>query len=116
FLQVARNDQRRLTRSGRLTVDDERHLALASTSQSWRLEPPIIVPEHAGSLTIDAGGRVTAQGGDSSDETELGTIELVSVLDPSAMRYVGEGLFATTPASGPAHRVAEGGSLRQHGI
>jgi len=116
FLQVRRNDEVRLTRNGRLTIDDERHLALATMSQTWRLEPPIIVPEDAGSLTIDADGRVTVHGVESDEETELGTIRLMTVLDPAGMRYLGEGLFEVTPGSGPPHRLSEGGALRQYGV
>jgi hypothetical protein len=38
------------------------------------------------------------------------------VLDPSALRSLGEGLYEPTPASGPAHRLSEGGVLRQYGV
>ncbi len=116
FLQVRQNGRTRLTRSGRLMIDDDRHLALATTSEPWRLDPPIIVPEEARSLTIDLDGRVTVRNGDSEDETELGTIPLMAVLDPSGMRYAGDGLFEATRSSGPGYRLTRGVALRQFGL
>ncbi len=120
FLLVRRNGQTRLTRSGRLMIDDERHLALAATSEPWRLDPPIIVPEDARSLTIDLDGRVTVRraGSEEGTELELGTIRLVTVLDPSALRYAGDGLFEPTRGSGPAYRPHEAAesTLRQFGL
>lgn len=116
FLQVKWHDETRLTRNGRLTIDDERHLALATSSKSWRLEPAIVVPEEAGSLTIDADGRVAICSIDSKEETQIGSITLMTVLDPSRLSYDREGLFAVTAASGQPHRLTEGGSLRQFGV
>ncbi|MBX3436101.1 MAG: hypothetical protein KF861_01330 [Planctomycetaceae bacterium] len=116
FFQVHRDGQTRLTRCGRLRVGEDRRLALATTSESWRLEPPIVIPNGVVSLRIEHDGRVTARSTSSQDETELGTIELMSVFDPAGLRYEGEALFTTTPASGEAFRLQNDSSLRQGGV
>ncbi|MGD9858103.1 MAG: hypothetical protein AB7U20_24420 [Planctomycetaceae bacterium] len=116
FLQVRGEGETRLTRCGRFLIDPQRRLALATTSQPWRLDPLIVVPEDAATLTIDAAGRVTARSHGSHDQIDLGTIPIISVLDPAGLQYHGEGLFSSTVASGAPYRLAGGSTLKQFGV
>jgi flagellar basal body rod protein FlgG len=102
FFLVRQGSVQRVTRRGRLTLDDGGRLVIRATGGDWIVEPEIEVPHDVRSLTVTPQGLVRAISGQDEVEREVGQILLVRVLNPSALAPAGEGAFETTAASGPA--------------
>ena len=81
----------RLWRGGSLRVMDDGALA---TSGGQLLKASISVPTDASSMRIDAEGKVFVSQPGGGGETEIGRIELVRVLDPTAIARLDGGLYA----------------------
>lgn len=81
----------RLWRGGTLRVMDDGALA---TSAGWLLKASITVPSDASSMRIDGEGKVFIKQPGISGEAEIGRIELVKVLDPTAIERLDGGLYA----------------------
>ncbi|MCA9110340.1 MAG: hypothetical protein KDA52_10350 [Planctomycetaceae bacterium] len=116
FFQVRYQDEVRLTRCGRFLLDEERHLGLSTTSEPWRLEPPIVVPEDVVEVLFNPGGQVDGIKSETQEQVELGRIQLVTVDAPAALEPVGEGLYAVTELSGPIRPQASGGQLHGRSV
>jgi flagellar basal-body rod protein FlgG len=102
FFQVQRESGTFLTRCGRFVLDDQRRLAVPrSHGAPCPLEPAIVVPKDCERLQIQSTGQVVAVTKDEVSQT-LGTIKLFGVLDPAALKPVGDNLFEATSSSGPA--------------
>ena len=102
FFKVQREGSSFLTRCGRFVLDDQRRLALPrSHGAPCALEPAIVVPSDCERLQIQSTGQVVAVTKDDATKN-LGTIKLFGVLDPAALKSVGDNLFEATPGSGPA--------------
>lgn len=102
FFQVQREGGTFLTRCGRFVLDDQRRLALPrSHGPPCPLEPAIVVPSDCERLQIQPTGQVVAVTKDDASKN-LGTIKLFGVLDPAALKAVGDNLFEASSASGPA--------------
>jgi len=93
------NGEYALSRGGRLEVDADGRLALASGEV---IGADIRVPEDASELKIETDGRVRARVGEASEYVELGQLMLSKVANPSAMRPLGNGLYMVTESSGEA--------------
>lgn len=87
------------TRAGSFAVNTAGELVLAS-DQGRRLEPSIIIPEDAISLSIDASGRVTVQKPNVVGLTQIGQLELATFVNPAGLKQIGENLYAESAASG----------------
>ncbi len=85
------------TRDGQFHLDSEGQFVNA---QGYALEPSITIPPDADSVTIGADGIVTAMTRGSATATQLGTIELVSFVNPAGLQAGGNNMFWETPASG----------------
>jgi flagellar basal body rod protein FlgG len=116
FLKLRRADEVRLTRCGRLTLDEQRFLALGLADASWRVDPPVQLPEQVLSLSISEDGTVSARTTAEEGETQIGRIEVVTVFNPKALRHTGGGLYALTPACGALQPVGADVKLRQHHV
>lgn len=107
YLQVRRPDgSTALTRNGQLTLDAQRNLL----SNGLPLQPPVTLPAGVdeNTLSIGADGQVTADGGRT-----IGTITLFTVRSSDRLTPIGDNLFTTNAASGPAARAGNAVSLRQ---
>jgi len=107
YLQVRRPDgSTALTRNGQLSLDAQRNLL----SNGLPLQPPVTLPAGVDEdkISIAADGRVTAEGGRA-----IGTITLFSVRSADRLTPIGDNLFLTNDASGPATRAGNGVALRQ---
>jgi len=106
YFELKRPDgQLALTRDGSFTLNSKRQLTSAGGAL---LNPPITVPAGVAESDVTIGADGTVRAGTK----KLGTISLVDVAAPDKLLAVGEGTFATTPASGPA-RAASGARLTQ---
>jgi flagellar basal-body rod protein FlgG len=95
-----------LSRHGDLRLDDARNLVVDGA----RVEPPVTIPADVDEKSISIGrdGTVSAAG------KEVGKLTLVDVPAPDGLADLGNGLFATTSASGAA--TAAAGSTVQQGF
>jgi flagellar basal-body rod protein FlgG len=107
YLQVRRPDgSTALTRNGQLSLDAQRNVL----SNGLPLQPPVTLPAgvDADKISIGADGRVTADGGRA-----IGTINLFAVRSSDRLTPIGDNLFVTNQASGPATRAGNGVAVRQ---
>lgn len=107
YLQVQRPDgTTALTRNGQLTLDANRNLL----SNGLPLQPPVTLPAgiDENKISVGADGRVTAEGGRA-----IGTIGVFNVRSADRLTPIGDNLFTTNNASGPATRAGNGTTLRQ---
>jgi flagellar basal-body rod protein FlgG len=100
LLEVTRsNGELAYTRVGRLRVDADGRLALPTGEL---LTSDIVVPAEITEIAIGPDGRAAGRVGESPETVELGQLMLARVADPGAMQPLGNGLYATTEASGDA--------------
>jgi flagellar basal-body rod protein FlgG len=107
YLQVRRPDgSTALTRNGQLSLDARRNLL----SNGLPLQPPVTLPANVdeNKVSISETGQVTADGG-----RPIGTINLFTVRSTDRLTPIGDNLFPTNAASGPAARAGNAVSLRQ---
>jgi flagellar basal-body rod protein FlgG len=71
-----------------------------TTSDGLPLEPPITVPANATSLTIGADGTVTAAQPGQRAAASLGQIQLSNFPNPNGLNALGHNLFEATASSG----------------
>lgn len=100
FLQVTLPDgEAAYTRAGQLQVNAEGRIVTAS---GLPLQPEIVVPANASSVSISENGRVTAVVGNNGAQQELGTIQLAGFVNPAGLQAKGDNLYLATEASGDA--------------
>lgn len=102
------------TRDGGLKRTGE---GLIVTSDGYPVQPEIVIPDDALSLSINSAGEVFAYFDDAAEGQSLGQISLTGFTNPKGLEALGSNLFAQTEASGPAQVGTPGenglGTLRQ---
>jgi flagellar basal-body rod protein FlgG len=84
------------TRDGSFTTDQNGNLV---NSLGYPLDPPIVIPSDAKSVTIGRDGTVSVQLADQSI-SQIGNIETAHFLNPGGLASLGHNLYAPTEASG----------------
>ncbi|HEX5682643.1 MAG TPA: flagellar basal-body rod protein FlgG [Ideonella sp.] len=98
FIEVVLPDgSRAFTRGGTLRVSADGQLA---TVTGQALKPNISIPEDLQDLTITPDGRVLIKTARHPAATEVGQLELVRFIAPSALESLGDGLFKATEQAG----------------
>lgn len=98
FFEVTLPDgTRAYARGGSLKVNADGQLA---TAGGHALKPGLHVPENAQTLTIGTNGQVTVQVEGRSHAIEIGQLDLVRFVGPSALEPLGDNLYRATEASG----------------
>ncbi len=98
FLQVQLPDgEIGYTRCGALKRDGEGRV---TTSEGYLLVPNITIPEGATNLSISTEGSVSATIGNSTQPTDLGTIQLATFTNNAGLLAIGQNMFRETPSSG----------------
>lgn len=98
FLQVTLDDGSvAYTRDGSLKMDANGQL---TTTDGYQLQPPVQIPPNTAEITITPDGNVSVRVGNQSDQTPVGTIQLVKFQNNSGLIAMGHNLFRETPASG----------------
>ncbi len=87
------------TRDGGLKRDGE---GLIVTSDGYPVEPEIVIPDDARSISINASGEVFAYFSDAPEAQLLGQFNMVGFTNPKGLEALGGNLFAETEASGAA--------------
>lgn len=115
FLQVMQaNGDAAYTRAGQLQRNAD---GLLVNAQGLPLQPEIVIPENATSLTISANGVVSVTLGTATELTELGQLTLATFINPTGLLALGENLYQETDASGVPNEGVPGedgfGKLKQ---
>jgi flagellar basal-body rod protein FlgG len=97
------------TRAGALQKDAQGQLV---TLDGHLLDPPMIIPPDALSVTIGADGTVSAtQSGDTAP-VDIGQLTIATFVNPSGLAAMGKNLYTPTAASGDAQVGAPGSDGR----
>ncbi|CRZ92090.1 FlgG [Vibrio cholerae] len=103
------------SRNGQFTLDDEG--AIVTSGAGYRLQPEIIIPEDAISITIGNDGEVSVRVRGQQDNQVLGQITTVDFINPGGLEPVGQNLYLPTGASGEPQEGVPGldglGDIRQ---
>lgn len=98
FFQVLRpNGQVAYSRNGEFQVNAAGQLV---TSSGYRVQPDIVIPENALSVTIGLDGVVSVSQPDNPAPAQVGIIQIADFVNPAGLQPVGENLFLETAASG----------------
>jgi flagellar basal-body rod protein FlgG len=100
FLQVLMPDGRiGYTRDGSLSRNAD---GVLTTDSGYVIQPEIVIPEGALSITVSTDGIVTATLPGQVEAQEVGQLQLASFANPRGLEPVGENLLVETTASGAA--------------
>jgi flagellar basal-body rod protein FlgG len=97
------------TRAGALQKDAQGQLV---TSEGYMIDPPVIIPADAQSVTIGADGTISAMINGQAAPAELGQLTLANFVNPGGLSAQGRNLFTQTAASGEAQVGAPGSDGR----
>jgi len=78
------------------------------TASGALLQPTIVIPPNAQSVTIGTDGTVTAKIFNSTEQAELGDVQLARFANNAGLEPLGQNLFRGTAASGPAQALKPG--------
>ncbi len=86
------------TRDGSFQVDENGQLVTAS---GYPIQPAIIIPQDALSITIGKDGVVSVtQPGGNNQSTQIGQLTLSTFVNPAGLQSIGDNLYLETSASG----------------
>ena len=98
FLQVLLPDgTTAYTRDGSFQQDNQGQLVTAS---GYTVQPAIVIPIDATSVTIAKDGIVTITQGTSTATTQIGQLQLATFVNVGGLQSVGENLYLETASSG----------------
>ncbi len=89
------------TRDGSFQPDSQGQLVTAS---GYALSPAITLPPNAQQVTIGKDGTVSVSTAGSTAQTQVGTIQVATFINPSGLQSVGENLYLETVSSGTANQ------------
>ena len=87
------------TRAGNFSKNANGNLVIGSASDGRLLEPPIVIPTDATSITISPEGIVSVTQQGSNQMSQVGQIQLASFINPQGLLKLGENLYRETDAS-----------------
>jgi flagellar basal-body rod protein FlgG len=85
------------TRDGSFQIDSQGQLV---TSSGFAVQPAIMIPANAQSFSVGRDGTVSVKLAGSTAETQVGSLQLATFINPAGLEAKGENLFAETGASG----------------
>lgn len=85
------------TRDGAFQTDSQGQLVTAS---GYPVQPALTLPANALSITVGKDGTVSVTQPGSSGTTQVGTLQLVSFVNPAGLQSHGENLYLETASSG----------------
>ncbi len=87
------------TRDGSFQVDNQGQMV---TKNGLILQPNIVLPQNAQSVTIGTDGTVTVQVAGNAQPQQVGSLQLADFINPAGLQPIGSNLFVETNASGAA--------------
>ncbi|ALM54254.1 flagellar basal-body rod protein FlgG [Halomonas huangheensis] len=101
FFQVVMPDgSYSYTRDGSFQLDENGQMV---TANGYPLEPAIIIPDNALSVSIGEDGIVSVTEPGTSATNEVGQITLSTFINPTGLQAIGGNLYIETASSGPAN-------------
>ena len=98
YFQIAQPDGTiAYTRDGNFNLDNAGQLV---TSQGKLLQPAIVVPPNASSITIGQDGTVSIELQAGGGQQILGQLQIARFINPAGLQAMGQNLLKETPASG----------------
>src|SRR5664279_22443 len=98
FFQVLQPDgSTAYTRDGAFQVDNTGALV---TSSGYHVQPAVTIPANALSITVGQDGTVSVVMAGSAKPSQVGTLQLVSFVNPTGLQSAGENLYLETAYSG----------------
>ncbi|MBD1559537.1 flagellar basal-body rod protein FlgG [Vibrio sp. S9_S30] len=103
------------SRNGQFTLDGEG--AVVTSGSGYRLEPEIVIPDNAISITVGNDGEVSVRIRGQQNNQVVGQITTVDFINPGGLEPIGQNLYLPTGASGDPQEGVPGleglGSIRQ---
>jgi flagellar basal-body rod protein FlgG len=100
FFRLAMNDGSiGYTRDGSFTLNSE---GAVCTSSGYYVEPRIVVPPNATSLTVGVDGTVSVMLAGQAYPEEIGQIDIAKFINPAGLERIGKNIYKETAASGEA--------------
>ena len=93
------------TRDGSFQLDENGQLV---TAGGYPVEPAIIIPENALSITVSQDGVVSVTTPGSSQAEEVGQLSLSTFVNPTGLESIGQNLYLETGSSGPRNESIPG--------
>jgi flagellar basal-body rod protein FlgG len=86
------------SRNGQFTTDSEGNLV--TSGAGYQVQPNIVIPEDAQSITISQDGEVSVKLPGQVDAAVVGQLTVTNFVNPAGLEPVGQNLFTATAASG----------------
>ncbi|CCN85120.1 Flagellar basal-body rod protein flgG [Vibrio nigripulchritudo SFn27] len=103
------------SRNGQFTLNGEG--AIVTSGSGYRLEPEIVIPDNAISITVGNDGEVSVRVRGQQNNQVLGQITTVDFINPGGLEPIGQNMYLPTGASGDPQEGVPGleglGSIRQ---
>ena len=93
------------TRDGSFKLDSDGNMV---TSNGYKIDPAITIPQQVTSITIGRDGTVSVTKSGENAASELGRLQLTLFMNPSGLKYMGKGLYKETDSSGSPTQVNPG--------
>lgn len=87
------------TRNGSFKLDADGRMV---TSDGFVLDPEIVIPSEASSISIGTDGTISVMLAGEKDAQEVGRIEIARFINPAGLMSIGRNLYKPTSASGEA--------------
>jgi len=98
FFQVTLpNGETAYTRDGSFNRDGNGNIV---TADGYFLDPPVQIPADASLIQINPAGQIMVQIAGSTQQTQVGQIELTRFVNPAGLQAQGHNLFQATAAAG----------------
>ncbi|MBD3895202.1 flagellar basal-body rod protein FlgG [Halomonas sp. ML-15] len=106
FFQVLMPDgNTAYTRDGSFQLDQNGQMV---TANGYPVEPAIILPENALSVSVGEDGIVSVTQPGTSESLEVGQLSLATFVNPTGLESIGGNLYLETTASGPMNETIPG--------
>ncbi len=93
------------TRDGSFQIDQNGMLV---TAGGYPMEPGIVIPENALSITVSQDGIVSITMPGNTVAEQIGQISLTTFVNPAGLQSIGENLYLETTSSGPRNESIPG--------
>ena len=85
------------TRDGSFQTDNQGQMV---TSSGFPIQPAIVIPANATAISISRDGIVSVTVPGTTAQTEVGSLQLATFINPAGLESKGENLYVETTASG----------------
>lgn len=89
------------TRAGNFTLDSLGRIVMATSTQGYIVQPPIIIPQDAITVAISPDGQVAITQQTNPIPQIVGQLDAVRFQNPEGLLHVGNNLFRETASSNP---------------